>query len=432
MIRNLLTYFMGRSLVFLAPIILLPVLTHKISSEDYGVIALFSSVQQMVYVFIGMGGAGAVVRAYIDRTDMGFNFNEYLFNAMFINIFLFLLSLAPFFYLYLTGLIDLPLAVSLILPIIFVASSLKEYKLKLWNIQGAAKRFVLFESGYVILSLVLSIVLVIYIFQDWRSRVYAIIFAEFLFLIFSMLFLFKEDKPVFKFNKAYCVDVLKFGLPLLPHSFAVGLLFSSDKLLLGALMGLTEVGIFSVAASISTIMMVLVIAADQTLQPTLYSFFKNQTQKGKKYYVAGFYMYLALASMSGIVLYLITPWGISAFIGPEFEKSAKYVGILIFGQIGYTMYRYVVKAIFFSKKTHLVSIVTLVSALIGAAMQYILIGYYGILGAAVGTASMFILSFLLALYFSNKLYAMPWNDSIQIIKDIPGILYSYIRGTKAQ
>jgi len=422
MLSNLPIYFVGRILVFSIPILLIPILTHTISPEDYGLIGIFTAIYQVLHIFIGLGGVGAVVRAYMDRNDSGFHFSEYLFNAILVNMLLFLLALTPFYFFYTFDIVNLPLPMMLLLPLVVVVSGLKKYKHKLWNIQGRARKFTVFEVTFTMLSFGLSVILVLTVFPDWRGRIYSITFAELIFCVISLFYLFREDGIVYKFNKKYCIDVLKFGLPLLPHSMALTLIASSDKLLLGGLLGMHEVGVFTVAFGISAILMVSTMAIDQTIQPIMYSFLKNQTKESKRIYVAGFYIYFAVSILSGLILYLLTPLAVDMFIGSEFQSAKDYVGVLIVGQIGYSMYRYVVKAVFFSKKTHFVSIATISSATIGIVLQYVLITKYGIMGAAIGTVCMHIMSFAFIFYFSNKLYPMPWSSSISIIKDVPKII----------
>ncbi len=425
MLKALFIYFSGRVLVALFPILLIPILTHNISAEDYGVIGIFFAIYQVLSIFIGVSGTGAVVRAFMDKDSPGFSFEQYLFNAILVNIILFFLALTPFYFIYSLNVIDLPFIVVLILPLIVVVSGLRQYKQKLWNIQSNATRFTIFEVSFALFSFLLAVILVLTIRPDWGARVYSIAFSELLFCAVSLYYLFKEDGVVLKLNKKYCIDVLKFGLPLMPHTIALTVIATSDKLLLSNFLGMQEVGIFTVSASISSILLVVTMALDQTLKPVLYNFFNNQTKEGKSAYVAGFYVYFLIISLCGVILYLLAPWAVESFVGEEFKASEKYIGIMLIAQVGYAMYRYVVQAIFFSKKTYLVSIASISSAILGLFLQYFLIGQYGIYGAALGTVGMFLLSFVFAFYFSNNLYPMPWNKSFTIIGDIPSLIKMY-------
>ena len=196
--------------------------------------------------------------------------------------------------------------------------------------------------------------------------------------------------------------------------------------MLNSLSGLSDVGILAVASAIASLIMLLTIPLDNIYKPLIFKLLKHPTDSGREFYVAGFIIYLFILICAGLVLYLLTPLAVNLFIGEKFHSASDYVGILILGQIAHAMYRYVVIAIFFSKKTHYVSISTLTSGLIGVICQYFLISFYGIYGAAIGVSVAYGLSFFIAWYFSNKLYPMPWEKTHRLILN-PSFLWARIK-----
>jgi O-antigen/teichoic acid export membrane protein len=409
MIKDFSIYFSGRFLTYLAPLILLPVLTNILTVGDYGVIATFLAFHRVLDIFVSFSGTGAVGRAFIDRSDDGFNFQIYLFNAGLTNLLLFSLILVPFYLIYSMNLIDLPFSVVLLLPFVVIFSTLKAYKHKLWNLQEEALKYSLFLAFFAITSLLISLLLVFSVLPDWRGRIYALVFTELIFCSLSLYWLFKEDGVLFKWNKSYVQDVFKYGLPLVPHAIGLTLLGVTDKLMLNSISGISDVGIFAVSGAIASLIMLVALPLDNIYNPIIFKFLKNPSKNGRDRYVLGFFLYFLILVVAGSVLYFITPWIVNTFIGSQFHAARNYVGILIVGQLAHAMYRYVVVAIFYSKKTKYVSISTLSSGLIGIVSQYFLIKLYGITGAAIGTSLVYCLSFIIAWYFSNNLYPMPWH-----------------------
>jgi len=51
------------------PLILLPILTKKLSPADYGIIAMFQIAVSIVYPFIGMNLEGSIQRKYFDNDN---------------------------------------------------------------------------------------------------------------------------------------------------------------------------------------------------------------------------------------------------------------------------------------------------------------------------------------------------------------------------
>lgn len=405
-------YSIARISVYAAPIILLPILTHILTTDDYGIIGVFTSFYQAINIFIALSGTGAVVRAYMDKDDIGFDFSSYVFNALLINTILFILVLIPLYYIFVNGLLTLPLELFVLAPIVVILSNFKAYKHKLWNIQNKARSFSIFQVSFTFFSLLVSILLLYFVFQDWRSRVYAIVSAEVIFCIVSLYYLAKEDKVKFKLNKTYLLDVLKYGVPLLPHAIGITLLATSDKLILGAESGMSSVGVFAVASSISTLIMLVSMPMESALNPYIFKIFKTTTELGKKRYVAGFVIYFFVTSLFALALYIILPFLIEIFIGEEFHSAIEYVGVLLVGQVAHAMYRYIVKPIFFAKKTYLVSVSTIVAGVFAVSAQLLLVEEYGIMGVAIGTSMSYIISLILVLYFSSKIYKMPWSKAI--------------------
>jgi O-antigen/teichoic acid export membrane protein len=408
-------YAIARISTYAAPLILLPILTHMLTVDDYGVIGIFTSFYLAINMFISLSGTGAVVRAYMDKDDIGFDFSSYVFNAILINTILFILSLIPLYFIFVSKLIILPLELFVLAPVVVILSNFKAYKHKLWNIQNKALNFSIFQVLFTFFSLLVSILLLYFMFQDWRSRVYAIVSAELIFCIISLYYLVKEDKVKFTLNKLYMLDVLKYGLPLLPHAIGITLLATSDKLILGVATGMSSVGIFSVAASISTLVLLVSMPVESALNPYIYRLFKTPTDLGKQRYVAGFVVYFFITSLFAMALYLTLPVVIEVLIGKEFHSAIDYVGVLLIGQVAHAMYRYIVKPIFFVKKTYLVSLSTIISGVFGVSIQLLLVDEYGIMGVAMGTSMSYIVSLILVWYFSNKIYKMPWSKAVSSI-----------------
>jgi len=410
------TYFFGNAFIYAVPLLLLPILTNVLSPSDYGVVGTFNAIYQVVNIFVSMGAIGAVIRAYMDKDSI--NFSSYVFNAMLLNLVLFVTILIPIYFVYSLGILNLPKIAIYLLPLVVMLATLKAYKHKLWNIQMEAMKYSLFNAFFTLFSLLFSVLFVLTVFPDWRGRIYGIVIAETIFCIISLYYLNREEGLSFKINKNYIYNVFKYGAPLIPHSLGLMLISVSDKLLLNSFSGLSSVGIYTVAVAISSALMIIVIPIDSTINPYIFNIYKEKTRSGEKKYIVGFVLYFIIVSLAALVLYLIAPKLIQIFIGKEFNSAGNYIGILLIGQVAYAMYRYVARIIFFSKDTYLVSIATLSSGIIGFLCQYILIKRFGIIGAALGTTIAFILSFLLAWYFSNKVYPMQWRKTFYFLKEL--------------
>lgn len=104
---------------------------------------------------------------------------------------------------------------------------------------------------------------------------------------------------------------------------------------------------------------------------------------------------------------------VSSFVFDIFIDKSYHDGKVITNYIAVAFlfqgfYFMVTNYIFYSKKTHILSYITLFSVLIVFVSNYLLIGAYGIIGAAYAMIIVYISFFLIVWYFSNTIYKMPW------------------------
>lgn len=72
------------------------------------------------------------------------------------------------------------------------------------------------------------------------------------------------------FNKRYWKYALLFNVPLIPHYLANYALGQSDRIMIGKLIGSSEAAFYSVAYTISMMMMLIISAINNSFIPYLY------------------------------------------------------------------------------------------------------------------------------------------------------------------
>jgi O-antigen/teichoic acid export membrane protein len=114
-------------------------------------------------------------------------------------------------------------------------------------------------------------------------------------------------------------------------------------------------------------------------------------------------------------LYFATPYLFKYFIGHEFRGGAPYVFWIGLSYVFLGMYKMVVGILFYKKKTAMLSWLALVNVVLNLLLNYILIQYFGAMGAAYATLISFLLVFLITFYFANRMYKLPWF-SLDVVK----------------
>ena len=187
-------------------------------------------------------------------------FPQYIFNALLLNVSLAILAVPISFALWFFELLELPVLVFVLLPVMLAFSSLKSYKHKLWNVQKNSRAFSLFDFSYAVCLVVFVLFSLFFVWDGWQARVIPGFLVEGLFCIASLYFLLREDGLKARLDRVCLNDILKYGIPLLPHTLGLILLGSFDRLILGSLTGIASVGIYSIAVSYASLLSIVTIA----------------------------------------------------------------------------------------------------------------------------------------------------------------------------
>lgn len=392
------------------PFFLMPILTRLLSPFDYGMIATFNAVRTNMEPVISMATSGAVGRAYYDRDKKGFDFQSYLFNALIVNFALLfatlftIIAIKPF----IPGMKGIGFFWLLLAPIFVWATAMSNVKVKLWIYQRNPRPYGIYRVMKTLIEVALSILLVCVLSRSWKGRITGVGLTEILFSIIAMYILYRHDKPHFLLNRGYLKDILKFGIPLLPHSFGWMLIGTVDKFFLNSMVGVSVTGVYGIAFTVAAIIPLLSSPVDMSIEPIIYEKLSNLDDQSARKLVIASYLYIFLLIIAAIVLWLVSPLILKIFVDKKFWGASEYILWLAMGYSAYGMYRLFSKYIVYAKKTHLMAYNTFISGLVAVIANYSLIKVNGAVGAAQATCIAYITSFLLTWWMANRLYPMPW------------------------
>ena len=392
------------------PFLLLPVLTHYLTPEDYGILATFNSLVAVLAIFIGLSIQGAVSVNYYKYSKS--ELANYIGNVLYILFSTFLLSIffITLFNHYLQDKLGLEyiwmiaatgLALSLFLVLINLSLWLVEQKPKLYG------SYQIFETA---LKLGLSLLFIIVFSMTWKGRVLGMLIGGGVSAFLSLIILYRRGYLHFAYNKKYIKDALHFGVPLVPHSLSFWLRSGAVIFILSYLVGKKNTGLYNVGNMMVIPLSVLTVAFNKAWAPYLYrKLSKNISILEKKKIVKFTYMYNIAVLLLAYVLYLIAPFIIEWFLDPKFKDSAIYIKYLAFALAFQGMYFMVVNYIFYEKKTKYLAYITFITSIVNVMLAYVLIKKNGAIGAAQAFLITSILNYILVWFYSNKVYKMPWN-----------------------
>ena len=390
------------------PFLLLPILTRYLTPSDYGLIATYNTFVGVLSIIAGIGiGSIGVFFFHMDTGEL----KKYIGNVL--NILLGTTLLATLFVItfepYLVSKLKLP-AIWLYLAIVVASlQMLTSINLSLWRSEQRVKPFAIYQVFQTLFNVSLSLLLIVVIHYEWEGRVIGITVTTAIFGLFSLLFLFKKGYVVFNYSQEYLKDALKFGVPLIPHTIALWMRSGVDILLIVSLVGVSQTGLYNVGFQFGMVVGIFASAFNNAFAPYLYEKLKNISSKVQKDLVKFTYIYFIGIVIFAMLLSTFFVWLIPYFLGEKFQGASEYIYWISLAYAFQGMYMMVVNYIYYSKKTHLISMVTISTSILHVALSYTLIQQYGAIGAAYASVISFFLTFVLVWRISSKVVEMPWN-----------------------
>lgn len=390
------------------PFLMLPILTRYLSPADYGIIATYSTFTGFLGIFIGLSMFGAIGVNY-------FHFKQEDLAKYVGNIFIILL-IATFIVTLIVWLFQPYLVEKLKLPVIWlyiaiIATLMRMItgiNLVLWRSKQQPKPYSLYLLLQTLFDFCVSLSLVVILYYGWEGRVIGKASAAVIFGLLSIILLYRNGYATLNYSVKYIKDALKFGIPLIPHQMALWMRAGVDILLITSIIGVSETGLYNVGLQFGMIVGIFVGAFNNAYSPYLYEKLKSITPKIQKDLVKFTYFYFIGIVVFAMILSSISTWLIPYFLGEKFYEASKYVYWIALAYSFQGMYVMVVNYIFYAKKNHHLSLVTVMTSIFHVLLSYILIKTYGPIGAAYSTVVSYFLTFILVWHVSNKVFPMPW------------------------
>lgn len=409
------TYASANILNSAIPFFLLPVLTRVLSPEEYGVVAMFTTVVSVLSAFTGLSLHGAVSVRYFDLETQ---------HPRFVGTCLAVLSAGTLITLLiiwsmagpLSGWTSLPQEWLLIAVVASAAQTMIQIRLVIWQIRTQPIRYGFFQVIQTLLNLSLSLGLILLFGLGWEGRGVGIVGAVFLFGALALYSLKRGGLVTWCFDVDYAKTALRFGVPLIPHTIGGMMIAMSDRFIITSALGVATTGSYAVGAQMGMVIGILADAFSKAFVPHLYSELrKNDKFTGFRIVrqcAAVFILFLILAIFYVIILPSVYP----LIVGEAYTDSLAIAQLIGFGNAFTGMYYVVVGFIFFSEKTGLLARLTICVGVINCGLTYFLVGELGSVGAAWSYVIVQFLFFVGAWYLAQKTVPLPWLSAFSIRK----------------
>ncbi len=423
LVKSTIYYSIGEIVPRIISFLLLPILTKYLTADEYGIVSYTNSVMTFVFVIATLSLNTFVLRHYYSTKDE--NARKELIGSVFLFIFGFNCILILFQMIFFPLLIDF-FNVNIPFKPYFQLAILNNFfdvisiiPLVLYRVKEDAKGFLILSLSRTLLQfLMVYVFVVIYkegLLGSYNARL--IVNIPFMFIYFYMIF----KNSIFKINFKLIKEALHFTLPILPGSLAFLFVSLSDRVILERYISLDQLGIFSVAITLATVLNIIIQALYKTFEPILFKEYFNENfqetnLKLYKIYLMAIFIGAFGASIFSKEFFIIATSGV-------FREGYKLVPLFIISVVIAGINTYLNILMIANKKQKLVSLVSIISAVISVVLNLIFIPYYGCYGAIIASAASFLFSNIIFQYQTviKKKYILTQIALMSLVVLVPTI-----------
>lgn len=393
------------------PFALLPVLTRYLGPTEYGLVVMFQALVAGLGAVVGLGVVGAIARKNYDAESSRHQLRDFISVCIQITLASGLVALVCVMALriQIEEWLGLDVRWTMLAVVVATASMMVQVRLSQWQVKGEAVRYAALQIAQSGLAVVLSFVVVVVYAMGAEGRILGIAFAICISALVAVWLLRRDGMLRFKvWSVPYAKEALAFGLPLMPHMLGGFLLFSADRFVINANLGLSDAGVYAVASQLIGIMSMVFGAVNNAYVPWLFQRLKDDVQAEKLRIVRYTYAWFGLIMLSVGCVFLVGPSLVVLIAGDGYADAGGVIGWLALSQAFVGMYLMVTNYIFFSKKTVYLSFATLFSGLINLVLLPFMVVSYGLKGAAGAACIANGLQFVVTWWLASRLHPMPW------------------------
>lgn len=259
------------------------------------------------------------------------------------------------------------------------------------------KKYVAITLLTTVLSMVLGVVGVLSTQYKAEARVYTDVAAKALFSICLFALLMRQGKCFFK--KEYWKYGLLFNIPLIPHYLSTFVLNQADRIMIGSMVGTDAAAVYSVAYTISTVMLLVTTAVNNSLVPYVYKAINSGTPEKIR---GSTRLLFVLAAALSVLTMCFAPEIIYLFAGESYSEAIWVIPPIaasVYFIFCYSMFSTIE---YYYQKTTMIALASCGCAVANIALNYVFIKLFGYYAAGYTTLVCYILLTLMHFVFYRK------------------------------
>ena len=389
--------------------LLLILVAGYILPSDYGKLSIFTTIVTVFNCLVGLNSYGYASVYYFKESLENFKKD---FTA---SIVLYVISLLLFCFIISLLSNDVVAALEMTRPLLFIALVVA-FGISIFNIhqdylriQEKVKNYGAWSVGNALLNFVLTLIIVIYFGQGWLGRVYSQFFCFTLFLLIAFISFYHSHLFSFSWNWKRYKTISLFGIPLILHLAVIWIRPGIDRYIINYYYSTYEVGIFSFAFNLVSVIVMLGVAFNATSSVSIFKVLGNkELDKSEKMVSLKAIMKKLTKIFLGVSLaYLIFILPISYLFLSKYRPAIPCFLILFIYGVVQGFYIFFANYLMFYKRMRLLMNINVLAIILHIILSLLLTHYSFYATMLVYVFSQSLLLFF-SLHYSHKILNIQW------------------------
>jgi O-antigen/teichoic acid export membrane protein len=421
-------YSLGNFMQRIVALLLLPVYTRFLTPFDYGIKELVGLSVDVMGILIATAISGAFFRFYF-QYDSQEERNEVVSTAFLAvgGIGLVIVGVLALFTKQLAGMVLDDPSLSYYFLIAFAGLLFQVLNNLSYNYMKANKESVKFIA-FSLVKMLLAIALNIYFVCFVRLGVLGILVSN---LVTVMILAMLVTVPLIRksglrFSREKLLEMMRFGLPLIPSQLGGFVVHLSDRFFLKEYCSIVDVGLYSLGYRFGSLPGQFVSDPfNQIFQPRRLEVYKHAN--AEMIFGRIFTYFLMLMLFVGLLISVLTEDVLVIMADERFWQAYQIVPLIVLASILFSMHYHLNIGIYIVKKTKYLAVINLSNAVLVLALNFLLIPRFGMWGAAWATIIAFVYKDAMTYYLSSRFFKIHFEFT-RIIKlfFVASLLYSLI------
>ncbi len=411
-------YIVGNYLLKGITFLSAPLFSRMLPTSVYGEVNVYWSYEGIIYVLVGLALHSSINSAKYTYGEKLNKFVSSIIALILINSCVWLAGVNLFY----DGFKDffgIGREIANILIVHCICSSLLQVYNVYIGLNYSVGAFMKVSAFNALFGILISIVLILYVFPNQKTlgRILGIAIPMFLIGIYIIIFFFKKAKPTI--NRDFWKFSLVYSLPIIPHGIAQVILSSFDQIMIRDMVGAAEAGIYAFAFTVYSIFKVTATSLENVWRPWVYermnaAEYDSIKKQGTKYA-------FGMALFTVFVL-LVSPEIIKVLGDRDYWGSIPCVVPVVVG--GYFAFLYTLPSLveYYYKKTKFIALGSVGAAIVNIVLNYIFIGKFGYIAAAYTTLVTYLLYFAFHYFLATRIHGRSVFDTKKLMLISVGLL----------